>query len=119
MKKKLCNPLVIIGCFLFVITLIGDLSGKWTGVIYTPDGNSLEVAYNFKVDGSKLTGTAVSPAGEVNIDNGKIDSDKFSFTVNVNGTDYPHTGKMYADSCGLDIDFGGVKVHTKLLRSSK
>jgi len=116
MKRKLFNPIALICSFLFVIALAADLNGKWVGVLPTPDGNSLDVAYNFKVDGDKLTGTASSPAGEIPINNGKVSGDNFTFSVNVSGTDYPHTGKMYADSCGVDVDFGGVKSHMKLTR---
>lgn len=112
MKRKLLNPLALIICsLLFVIAVAADLNGKWVGVINIPGGQDLDVAYTFKVDGEKLTGTATSPTGDVPIDNGKISGDKFSFSVNVNGTDYPHIGKIYPDSCALDIDFGGVKSH--------
>jgi len=103
MKRKFFNPIVLLCCFFVVMAVIADLNGKWTGVIKTPDGNDLQVTYNFKVDGTKLTGTAESPAG----------------TITVDGNDYPHSGKLYADSCGLDIDFGGNKVHTTLKRADK
>jgi len=116
MKKILCNPLAIAGCFLILMATFADLNGKWTGVITTPDGNDLQATYNFKVSGDSLTGTAESPAGVVTIDNGKVDGDNFSFKVTVDGNDYPHTGKVYADSCSLDIDFGNQKAHTTLRR---
>jgi hypothetical protein len=119
MKRKLLNPLALIICsFLFVIAIAADLNGKWVGVISIPGGGQdLDVAYNFKVDGEKLTGTASSPTGDVPIENGKISGDKFSFSVNVNNTDYPHTGKIYADSCAVDIDFGGAKSHFIIKRA--
>jgi hypothetical protein len=119
MKRKFFNPIALACCFIIVAAFtIADLSGKWTGVIKTPDGNDLQVTYNFTVDGDKLSGTAESPAGQVTVDNGKITGDTFTFKVTVDGNDYPHTGKMYADSCGLDIDFGGQKVHTTLKRAA-
>jgi hypothetical protein len=118
MKRKLFNPIALACCFIvFAAFVIADLNGKWVGVIKTPDGNDLAVTYNFKVDGDKLTGTGESPAGTVTIDDGKITGDTFTFKVTVDGNDYPHSGKMYADSCGLDIDFGGQKVHTTLKRA--
>jgi hypothetical protein len=98
------------------VAVFADLNGKWTGVITTPDGTDLQVVYNFKVTGDTLTGTAESPAGAVSIDNGKVTGDNFSFKVTVDGNDYPHTGKVYADSCSLDIDFGSQMVHTTLKR---
>jgi len=64
MKKKLFNPLALACCFLVLMAVFADLNGKWTGVIRTPDGNDVQVVYNFKVNGDTLTGTAESPAGE-------------------------------------------------------
>ena len=118
MKKKLLISAALLSCFIFVMAIIADLNGKWKGTIKTPDGNELQVTYNFKVDGDKLTGTVESPGGVVSVDNGKITGDTFSFKVTVDGNDYPHTGKMYADSCGIDIDFGGSKVHTTVVRDT-
>jgi hypothetical protein len=118
MKRKLFYPIALVcGFLVFAAFVFADLSGKWTGVIKTPDGNDLEVSYNFKVDGDKLTGTAESPAGQVTVDDGKINGDTFTFKVTVDGNDYPHSGKVYADSCGLDIDFGAQKIHTTLKRA--
>lgn len=111
MKKKIFTTTALICCFMVCFAIIADISGKWAGTIVTPDGQDIAVTYNFKVDGDRLTGTADSPAGSVSVDEGKIDGDKFSFKVNVSGTDYPHTGKIYADSLAMDIDFGGTKSH--------
>jgi len=94
-----------------------DFNGKWSGTIPTPDGNSVDVTYNFKVDGEKLTGTATSQMGEVVIENGKVKGDDFTFSLNVSGTDYPHKGKAYADSCAMDIDFGGSGSHFVIKRA--
>jgi hypothetical protein len=84
----------------------------------TPDGNDLNVFYNFKVNGDTLTGTAESPEGVVPIDSGKVAGNTFSFQVTVDGNAYPHTGKLYDDSCGIDIDFGTQWVHTTLVRDT-
>jgi hypothetical protein len=117
MKRKIFTTVALICCFMVALAVVADLTGKWSGTIKTPDGSELPVTYNFKADGAKLTGTVESPQGTVPVDNGKIDGDKFSFSVNVSGTDYPHTGKMYADSCGMDLDFGGQKVHFTVKRA--
>ena len=77
----------------------------------------LQVTYNFKVDGEQLTGTEESPAGVVIVDNGRVTGDAFSFKVTVDGNAYPHAGRIAADACELDIDFGGQKVHSTLGRS--
>jgi hypothetical protein len=116
MKRKILVSSALLCCFIALVMVIADLNGKWTGTIKTPDGQDLPVTYNFKVDGNKLTGTAESPAGQVTVDNGTIDGNDFKFKVTVDGNDYPHIGKLYEDSCGLDIDFAGTKVHTTLKR---
>jgi len=118
MKRKLLISAALLSCLVFVMAVAADLTGKWKGSIRTPDGNELPVTYNFKADGDKLTGTAESQAGVVTVDDGKITGDTFSFKVTVDGTDYPHKGKMYADSCGMDIDFGGNPVHFTIKRDS-
>jgi hypothetical protein len=117
MKRKLLNPITLVCCLFMVVAAIADLNGKWVGAIKTPDGNDLTVIYSFKVDGDRLTGTAESPAGTVSLDSGRVSGDTFKFQVTVNGNVYPHSGKIYADSCGLDIDFGGQKTHTTLKRA--
>jgi len=116
MKRKLLISAALLSCFVFVMAVFADLNGKWKGTLKTPDGNELQVTYNFKVDGDNLTGTAESPAGSVTVDNGKITGDTFTFKVTVDGNDYPHKGKLYADSCGMDIDFGGTTSHFTIKR---
>ena len=118
MKKKLLIPIAFFACLLLIMAVVDGLTGKWKGSLKTPDGNELPVTYNFKADGTTLTGTAESPAGSVTIDNGKITGDTFTFKVTVDGNDYPHKGKMYADSCGMDVDFGGQSTHFTLRRDT-
>jgi hypothetical protein len=100
------------------MAVLASLDGKWTGIVKTPDGNELNVIYNFKTDGDKLTGTAESPSGVVPIDSGKVAGNTFSFQVTVDGNDYPHKGIIYGDSCGLDIDLGGQMIHTTIVRDT-
>lgn len=103
---------------IFLISINPSLDGRWKGVVATPDGNELSVVYNFKTDGNVLTGKAETPLGEVSIDNGKISENNFSFDINVNGTVYPHKGILYTDTCGVDIDFGGIFIHTTIVRDT-
>ncbi|MBS1532970.1 MAG: glycoside hydrolase [Bacteroidetes bacterium] len=96
------------------------LTGKWKGVIKTPDGHGLPVAYYFKADGDKLTGTAKSPEGVFDILDGKVTGDTFGFkTIGNFGDTYVTKGKIYADSCSIDIDFGdGLKAHFTVVRDT-
>ena len=45
-----------------------------------PAGQHQEVTFNFKADGSTLTGTMSNPRGESRIKDGKIDGDNISFS---------------------------------------
>ena len=118
MKRKIFTTALLSCCFMICLAAaFADLNGKWSGALKTPDGNAIDVAYTFKVDGEKLSGTATSPMGEVSVDDGKIKGDTFSFKVTVEGNDYPHSGKVYADSCAMDVDFGGSSSHVVLTRA--
>lgn len=119
MRKKLFSLGAISLGVIFVMATLSGLDGKWVGAIKTPDGSEFPADYNFKTNGEILTGTVGSQYGIVPIDSGKISGNSFSFQVTVDGNNYPHKGKFYEDSCGLDIDFGGQTIHTVLLRDTK
>ncbi|TWJ01517.1 hypothetical protein JN11_01668 [Mucilaginibacter frigoritolerans] len=118
MKKKLLTTTVLLCCFVVCFAIAASLSGKWTGSVKTADGNEFPLTYVLKADSGKLTGTVISPQGEIGITDGKTNGTDFSFSVSVNGTDVKHTGKYYAtaDTAGLDIDYDGMKMHTTLKR---
>jgi hypothetical protein len=65
------------------------------------NGQTQEVTFNFKVDGSKLGGTITTPRGETEITDGKIDGDNISFVqvMSFNGNDMKITykGKVAGD----------------------
>ena len=66
---------------LCVPVFAADVDGKWTGNISSPAGD-LPVAFTFKADGAKLTGTTSSFDGsEVAITDGKIDGQNITFKV--------------------------------------
>ena len=72
-----------------------DVTGSWTAEMTTPDGNSFQLAFTFKQDGTKLTGTVQEPEGEHgDITNGKVDGNKISFDVEFNGTTITHEGTV-------------------------
>ena len=70
-----------------VSMLAADLTGKWTATMAGRNGQSREVVYNLKADGAKLTGTQVTPMGELQLDKGKVDGDTISWeqTMNMRG----------------------------------
>lgn len=116
MKRKFFTIAMLVGCFMVCMAAIADLNGKWAGKLVLGDGSEYPLLYNFKVDGDKLTGTALTPDGDVQIANGKTDGTTFSFSVTTSGMDIPHTGKFYGDSTGIDLEINGAKVHSVLKR---
>ena len=86
------------------------------GTISTPGGD-FPVAFEFKSDGTKLTGTTMSPDGmSITIKDGKIDGDKITFGVSLDfggmaidiaysGVVTPTEMKMTADVAGMALEF--------------
>jgi hypothetical protein len=79
-----------------------DVTGSWTGDMKAPDGSTgFTLSFTFKQDGAKLTGTVQGPQGEaIAISDGKVDGDKISFKVSVNGMVIAHEGTIVASPDG-------------------
>jgi len=82
-----------------------DISGTWTASFDTQIGQQ-NYTYEFKVNGSTLSGSMKSDNGESNIEDGKVDGDNISFTENMSyqGTALKinYTGKIISAD---EIDF--------------
>jgi hypothetical protein len=95
MKKLLCICAVMLMAFTAAPALAANITGTWTGDMKGPDGNRFQLTFTFKQDGAKLTGTVLGPQGDpIAITDGKVDGDKISFTVNVNGMIITHEGTI-------------------------
>lgn len=81
----------------------GDFNGRWVGSISTPNGD-MQIFFNFKVDGSKLTGTVESPNGDIPIEDGKVDGDKISFKTSFNDAKINHEGTLSGDTIDLKVE---------------
>jgi hypothetical protein len=114
-RKSLLSGLLVL-CVVVCTAAILDLSGKWKGTLHLP-GRDMPLAYNFKVDGEKLTGTVEGPDGTVDIDKGTIKDNQLEFDVTIpSGDIIHHTGKYYVDSTTVDLLINDQKFHVKLLR---
>lgn len=116
MNKKIFGAAALIlfaglACF----AAITDLNGKWSGAFKTPQGD-FPVTYTFKVDGDKITGVAESDQGSLEITDGKVSGNDFSFNVDLQGNVLKNVGKFYGDSVTIDIDFSGNSLHANLKR---
>ncbi len=119
MKTKLILTTALPGCVLACIAAIADISVKWTGMLRTPDSNDLQINFDFKMNGNKLTGTAQGDGDPMPIDSGKVEGNNFSFSVsNPQGTVFKQSGAYYptGDSIGMNIVFGDNKLHSTLKR---
>ncbi|HPT25836.1 MAG TPA: hypothetical protein PLZ95_05405, partial [Bryobacteraceae bacterium] len=68
--------------------LAADVTGKWVGQMGGPDGDGPSMTFNFKQDGTKLTGSVDGPGGEpLEIKDGKVEGDKIIFTLSFEGPD--------------------------------
>src|ERR1035437_8192202 len=102
MKNLLCICAALMMAFTTLTALAADVAGTWTGDMQTPDGNSFQISFTFKQDGAKLTGMVQGPQGDpIDISNGKIDGDKFSFDVAFNGMTISHEGTITGDEIKL------------------
>lgn len=104
---KILRTLVTVITFLMmpVISHAADISGTWTASFDTQIGQQ-NYTYEFKVDGSNLTGSMKSDNGESSIEDGKVEGESISFTENMNyqGTalKITYTGKIVSAD---EIDF--------------
>ena len=111
MMKKL--GLAILALTLGSVTaLAADFNGKWTADVQGRNGNTQTITFNFKVDGSTLTGTITTMRGDMDISNGKVDGDNISFdqVMNFNGNSFTISYKGTAQEDGtikFTRTFGG------------
>ena len=94
-----------------MLALAADINGKWTAEYEGRNGNKQTQTFDFKADGSTLTGTVQGRGGEAQISDGKIDGDTISFTVtrefNGNSMKMNYTGKVSGDSIQFKMSIEG------------
>ena len=117
--KKLLSLLA--GLAFAVTMYAGDITGKWTGKMETPNG-SRDVNMTFKVDGAALTGSVSGRNGDTPIENGKVAGDDISFTVTRKFNDQEmktnYTGKVSGESINLKYMMRDNEVQLTLKRSA-
>lgn len=91
MKTLFCICAALAMAFGTAAVQAADLTGTWSSEMTTPDGQSFQLTFTFKQDGATLTGKVQGPMGDpLDISNGKIDGDKFTFDVSFNGMTIHH-----------------------------
>lgn len=77
------------------------IDGKWLGKVSSPQGE-FELTFTFKVDGDKLTGKNSSSMGEMDLTNGKVNGNDFSFDIDMQGMTISHKCK-YLDDGSIEV----------------
>lgn len=100
-----------------ICTQASDFDGKWGGTMQGPDGE-MQMLFNFKVvNGDSLTGTSLGPDGDLEILNGKVDGDNFSFDVDIYGMTIRHDCKVVKETIEMVVPgMDGEDVKIKLTR---
>ena len=94
-KTMLCLCAALAMALVSVSARAADVTGTWTAQLTGPNGDSFALTFTFKQDGSTLTGTVQGPQGDpIAISDGKIDGNKLSFTVSINGMTITHEGTL-------------------------
>lgn len=80
------------------------IDGKWEGSVpMGPGGQPMDMSYEFKTDGDKLTGTTIGFGGiKIPIEDGEVDGNNFSFKVKSSfggmKTTTNYAGEFYGDT---------------------
>jgi hypothetical protein len=87
-----------------------DVTGKWVAQVQGRQG-TVENTFNFKVEGTSLTGTLTTPQGETAISDGKVSGDEISFAVvrkfGENEMKFLYKGKVAGDEIKFTREMQG------------
>ncbi len=111
MKMKV----LVLATMLFLVTapaFAAEVDGKWAGTVAGPGGDT-PVAFTFKADGTKLTGSTTGLDGaEIQIADGKIDGNNITFKLTYDFGGMPfelsYKGVVSAEEIKLTADFAGM-----------
>jgi len=102
--------------------LAADVTGKWTAEFETAIGRQ-NYTYELKVEGSKLTGKAISQRGEVALQEGAVKGDDVSFVEVRRFQDQDvrieYKGKVSGDEMKLTRAVGDVATTEIVARRAK
>ena len=107
--KKLA---ILLALFFAASVFAADISGKWKGTAEAEGIGTIERTFDFKVDGTKLTGETESQlAGKSTIAGGKVEGENISFTItaSIQGQEFTmsYKGKIVGDQIKLTVELPG------------
>ncbi|MFO7446574.1 MAG: hypothetical protein R6W90_09415 [Ignavibacteriaceae bacterium] len=77
------------------------IDGKWTGIVSSPQGE-MDLVFTFVVEGATLSGKNSSAMGEIDLANGIVNGNEFSFDVDIQGMIVSHKCK-YLEDDSIDV----------------
>ena len=122
MRIKMFAMVVAVLCLITGAAVAADITGTWVAEMSGgpggggpggggPGGGGMQITFNFKADGSKLTGTSEAMGNSNEIIDGKIDGDNISFAVKVdmmgNEMKINYKGVVSGDEIKLTMAFEG------------
>ena len=81
MKLRILLSVGVILALSAAAALAADVTGTWKASMPGRGGDTMEVTFQFKVDGNVLTGSQATQMGESEISEGKVEGDKISFKI--------------------------------------
>ena len=98
-----------------------DIDGKWVGN-FDAGGGPMQLVYNFKANGTELTGSTIGPDGtEVQLSDGKIDGNNISFNLKIDLGGQAATlackGVLSGTDLKISLDFFGMPFEFTLKKS--
>lgn len=103
MKRKIAFCAVMILSFAVMSARAADISGKWTGQAQEK-GDSREITFDLKVEGTKLKGTVTGAITGLILD-GKVNGDELSFNVAMERGDEKRVFKVKGKVANNEIKF--------------
>jgi hypothetical protein len=112
MKIRIFAIAAMVLGMIFATASAAEVAGKWIGEFGGRGGETMTSTFNFKVEGSNLTGSMLGPMGNENaISEGKISGDDISFAVKIdmggNEMKILYKGKISGDEIKLTMEFQG------------
>jgi len=122
MRRHTIPVMLTLALSLLVAAPAADISGKWTAEFDTQIGVQ-KYTYEFKADGGKLTGKAISENGSSDILEGKVSGDEVSFVEMISFQDMKirveYKGKVAGDEIKFTRQVGEFATEQLVAKRSK
>lgn len=112
--KSILTVVLFLG--LAAVSFGQDINGTWKGTIM----DQFEVAYTFKADGEKLTGSTTGPDGNViEFKDGKINGNAIEFILPIMDQEIKMVGELKGDVINIKFNMMGNDVELLLKKEKK